>query len=208
MIKRHSMVRWYIPRLGCTGFKYTSKVGGTKKKSFIISKSGPRRKLDWFFALFPISFHPRLLILILYVCLPCSWNQTQLSTFGKETSSNTRMRWQMLHHQGTRPCCPLPGTWTVSPTARTGTAITQQTHRISRVCLHGWLTLRDLFISYCDRSLVFSICVPMLELHMILFYWSSGADFINILTLDTDLKMTVTPAQIRVSLLNEQRGTI
>lgn len=69
-----------------------------------------------------------------HVCVLCSWNQTHLSTFGKETSSNTRMRWQKLHHQGTRPCCLLPGTWTVSPTARTGRAITRPTHRISMVC--------------------------------------------------------------------------
>lgn len=71
----------------------------------------------------------------MYVCVLCSWNQTHLSTFGKETRSNTRMRWQKLHPQGTRPCCPLPGTWTVSPTARTGGAITRPTHRILRVCV-------------------------------------------------------------------------
>lgn len=69
-------------------------------------------------------------------CVLCSWKQTRLSTFGKETRSNTRVRWQMLHHRGSRPCCPLPGTWTVSPTARTGRAITRPTHRISRVRLH------------------------------------------------------------------------
>lgn len=72
------------------------------------------------------------------VCVLCSWKQTQLSTFGKETSRNTRVRWQMLRQQGTRPCCPLPGTWTVSPTARTGAAITRLTRRISRVCADSW----------------------------------------------------------------------
>lgn len=91
-----------------------------------------------------------LLILIpcVYLCVLCSWNQTQLSTFGKETSSNTRMRWQKLHHQGTRPCCPLPGTWTVSPTARIGRAITKPTHRILRVCLN-----------LCRPSLFFFPCI-------------------------------------------------
>lgn len=164
---------------------YWAQIHQRGASGFVLCKSGPRRKLDWafFFSFFlnfqtfpwnikwrhqttedvdifrPLSifFLPRLLILILYVCVLCSWNQTQLSTFGKETSSNTRMRWQMLHHQGTRPCCPLPGTWTVSPTARTGTAITRPTHRISRVCLHGWFTLQDLFISYCDQLL--AICM-------------------------------------------------
>lgn len=72
---------------------------------------------------------------ILDVCVLCSWNQTQLSTFGRETRSNTRTRWQILHQQGTRPYCPLPGTWTVSPMARTGRAFTRLTRKILRVCV-------------------------------------------------------------------------
>lgn len=96
-----------------------------------------------------------LMLMLMYVCVLCSWHQTHLSTFGRETSSSTRKRWQMLHHQGTRPCCPLPGTWTVSPMARTGSGFTRLTHKISMVCVSmifiapPLLTGPSLFIRLC-----------------------------------------------------------
>lgn len=163
------------------------------------------------------------------MCVLCSWNQTHLSTFGKETSSSTRMRWQKLHHQGTRPCCPLPGIWTVSPTARTGRAITRPTHRISRVCV----CMIDLFSKTFFKLLFrcpfrLAICClcniaslqylhRVLELcltHMILFYCSIvglilWAVTVWLLTqIWNAMKWFVTPVQMCVSLLNEQRENI
>ena len=160
------------------------------------------------------------------MCVLCSWNQTHLSTSGKETSSNTRMRWQMLHHQGTRPCCPLPGTWTVSPTARTGAAITRPTRRISRVRLldiFSWqgffflpiATGHLLFMQHCFFLIIIIIIIYMLVLALCLAHvivlllccWP-GSDFISCIDSSTQIwnviKMFVTSVQIRVSLLNEQ----
>lgn len=106
----------------------------------------------------------------LHVCVLFSWNQTHLSTSGKETSRNTRWRWRMLQRQGTKPCCPLPGTWTVSPTARTGRACTGSTRRTLRVCvciivfcfcccccwvlarLPGYGSILHRFVSFTERT--------------------------------------------------------
>lgn len=164
------------------------------------------------------------------MCVLCSWNQTHLSTSGKETSSNTRMRWQMLHHQGTRPCCPLPGTWTVSPTARTGAAITRPTRRISRVRLLDIFSWQGFFFfffpAHCDWSLAFYaallffiIIIYMLVLALCLAHvivlllccWPSS-DFISCIDSSTQIwnviEMFVTCVQTCVSLLNEQMENI
>lgn len=162
------------------------------------------------------------------MCVLCSWNQTHLSTSGKETSSNTRMRWQMLHHQGTRPCCPLPGTWTVSPTARTGAAITRPTRRISRVRLldiFSWqgfffflpiATGHWLFMQHCFfliiiiYMLVLALC-PAHVIVLLLCCWPSS-DFISCIDSSTQIwnviEMFVTSVQTCVSLLNEQMENI
>lgn len=158
---------------------------------------------------FFLSFFKSCWFWYLYVCVLCSWNQTQLSTFGKETSSNTRMRWQRLRYQGTRPCYPLPGTWTVSPTARTGRAITRPTHRISRVCLHGWFTFpvgtgplpfmqHGLFSVFSSLIWYCFIVLSLVGLRLYYLYWLLTQIW-NV------MKMFVTPVQICVSLLNEQR---
>lgn len=84
---------------------------------------------------------------------------------GRETSSNTRARWQMLQPQVTRPCCPPPGTWTVSPTGRTGGAFTALTHRISRVCVCMTSLIGRAFWTLC--------CISLSQgsnTHVILFY--------------------------------------
>lgn len=107
----------------------------------------------------------------------CSWHQIHSSMFGKETGHSTKMRWQILHHQGTRPCCPLPGTWTVSPMARTGRMFTRQIHRISMVCPHGWFLFGELSSSL-------SIYVSMLDISLIhlvirLFYCCADSDLMG-----------------------------
>lgn len=108
----------------------------------------------------------------------------------------------MLRHQGTAPCCPLPGTWTASPTVRTGRAITGRTHRISRVCLHGWLPIgTGPLLLHSITSLIWH-CFMVLLLVWVRFY-----DLYLLLTqIWNVMKMFVTPVQICVSLLNEQRG--